>query len=129
MKLRFQWTSSHPTLMLRILLASGDHVRLRGNGNETVALPASVRNGEALDISPRYVAYGAQQGWFIRVYVDDVTGTTMTRLCITALYDDTVAPDSSEDLVKDEDIAPNTASDHPKPPSPAKTLTIPRRAS
>jgi hypothetical protein len=110
--------------MLRLLKASGESVYLRGPRGSAVevALPMFLRNLDVLDISPAYVVYGERQDWLLSVYVDDVTGTPLTKLCVIAIYDDTVTPDATEDFVKDSTLQPNAPGDYPK------ALTIPEGA-
>lgn len=122
MKLQFTWTSGHSTIQLRLLRASGEDVKVLNDHGDEVAPPSLLHRQQMLHISPPFVAYGAEQGWLLRVLVDDVTNTVLTKLCVRAVYDDTVAPATTEDLVRDENVNPNEASDHDK------MLTIPLRA-
>jgi len=81
--------------------------------------PSSIHARERLHIAPRFVAYGAEQKWVLRILVDDVTNHVLRGFEVDALYDDTVEPGRIETFVKTRDIPPNEMSDHDK------TLTIP----
>jgi hypothetical protein len=119
--LEFHWASRHTTINLRLLRAGGDDVKIITDQNVRADPPEAVRNDQTLHIDPSFVAYAADQHWLLRVLVDDVTGTTLTKFSVKAIYDDTAAPNKSEALVEDEDVKPNEASDY------EKTLTIPER--
>lgn len=123
MKLEFRWTSGHTTVNVRLLRASGEDVKILTDQNVVADLPEAVHNHQTLHIDPHFVAYGAEQHWLLRILVDDVTGTTLTKFSVKALYDDTVTPNQTEDLVKEGDVKPNEATRY------ETTLTIPERMS
>jgi len=122
MKLSFKWTSNHAALQLRLLMADGDDVVIVDATGTKTKPPSQVAKGTVLQIADSSVAYGAQPNWSIRVYVDDVSNTKMTQLVVTAIYDDTVEPAKTENLVDSEDVPANKAADF------TKTLTIPAKA-
>lgn len=121
MKFKISWRSSHARVQLRLLRASGDDVKILDDHGAEQAPPTIIRSQDVLRIAGRFVAYGAEQRWMLRVFVEDPSNTPLKGLSVQTMYDDTVEPDRTEDLVTGADVRANEASDH------EKTLTIPRR--
>jgi hypothetical protein len=111
-KLEFSWTSRHPAVHLRLLRAGGEDVQTLDENGAEIDPPTIVRNRQTLRISPRFVTYGTEQRWFVRILVVDSTNANLAKLTIKAIYEDGEAPGATEDLVREVDVKSNEASDH-----------------